>query len=489
MSIRSVSYHRRAFWLIAAILFVAGCRGIGGGSAPMVPTALRPGAGPIALARSPLDKIKHVVIVIQENRTLNNLFYGFPGARTVTYGHDSKNQKIELKPIGLSTSWDLQHNEQGFILACNGTGKIPGTDCRMNGFDKLFWQCSHPGYPKCPAKYPPYSYVPHDETTPYFSMAHQYVLADEMYPSNFDVSSYVSHQYIIAGQADHATNYPAINWGCPGGPTDFVQTLKAKPPRVFGPNLKPICFDYKTLADELDEKGLSWHFYAGALGVPGPSGKSCGSGKVPDSSGSGYYKETGIWSSYQAIEHICYGPDWNQDVTSGPPKFLQDVQKGTLASVTWITPYCRDSDHTGCNSDGGPSWVASVVNAIGESPFWNSTAIFVFWDDPGGFYDSVAPKYVDYDGLGMRVPMLIVSPYAKKGLVSHIHYEHGSILKFIEDRFNLKSLAASDSRATSPEKYCFDFSKPPRKFVPIKSKYDISHFVHEAPDYRPADTN
>ena len=85
--------------------------------------------------------------------------------------------------------------------------------------------------------------------------------------------------------------------------------------------------------------------------------------------------------------------------------------------------------------------------------------------------------------------MLIISPYAKKGLVSHVHYEHGSILRFIEDRFNLKSLAASDSRATSPEKFCFDFSKPPRAFVPIKSKYDISHFLHEAPDYRPADTN
>jgi phospholipase C len=488
---QSTSLCSKAFAFGAAALLVAGCRGSGGGgTSPGLPLiGLQRGVASIGpLHRSPLDKIKHIVIVIQENRTLNNLFYGFPGAKTVTFGHDSKNQKIDLKPIGLSTSWDLQHNEQGFILACNGTGKIPGTDCGMNGFDKLSWECSHPGQPRCPIKYPPYSYVPHSETKPYFDLAHQYVLADQMYPSNFDLSSYVSHQYIIAGQADHATNYPATNWGCPGGPTDFVQTLKANPPRVFGPNLKPICFYYKTVADELDAAGLSWHFYAGALGLHG-HGKPCGeNGDEPDS-GSGSYQETGIWSSYQAIEDICYGADWDKDVTSGPPKFLEDVANGSLASVTWITPYCRDSDHTGCNADGGPSWVASIVNAIGESQFWNSTAIFVFWDDPGGFYDPVAPKYVDYDGLGMRIPMLIISPYAKKGLVSHVHYEHGSILRFIEDRFNLKSLAASDSRATSPEKFCFDFSKPPRAFVPVKSKYDISHFLHEAPDYRPADTN
>ena len=89
----------------------------------------------------------------------------------------------------------------------------------------------------------------------------------------------------------------------------------------------------------------------------------------------------------------------------------------------------------------------------------------------------------------MRIPLLIVSPYAKKGFVSHVHYEHGSILRFIEDRFGLAQLAESDKRATSPALDCFDFSKPPRKFVPIKSKYNESFFLHQPPDYRPPDTN
>jgi phospholipase C len=428
-----------------------------------------------------INKIDHIVIVIQENRSLNNLFYGFPGAKTVTYGYDSKNKKVDLTPIGLATGWDLEHNSEGFYAACNGTGKIPGTDCRMNGFNNV--TCTPITQPCPKSKYIAYSYVPHSEIQPYFDMGEQYVLADEMYASNFDISSYVSHQYIIAGQADKATNYPTINWGCPGGPTDSVTTIKQKPPRKPAPSVSPVCFTYKTLADELDDAKLSWHFYAAPLGVPGGHGKECGKTIEPD------YKETGIWSSYQAIEQICYGPDWDNDVTSSPPQFLSDVKSGKLASVTWVTPYCKDSDHTGCEADGGPSWVASVVNAIGESQFWNSTAIFVFWDDPGGFFDPEPPAYIDYDGLGMRIPLLIISPYAKSGYVSHVHYEHGSILKFIEERFGLSALAASDKRATSPAADCFNFSQSPRKFVPIQSKYNMSHFLHEAPDYRPPDTN
>jgi phospholipase C len=291
-------------------------------------------------------------------------------------------------------------------------------------------------------------------------------------------------------KADEPSRSRAGNWGCPGvdlnskkDNKDWVPTIKPSPPREPGSNVEP-CWDSKTLAEELDAKKLSWAFYAGPLGSLGPHGKACGDGAHAD------YTETGIWSTYQAIEQICYGPDWNNDVFTGPPLFLRDVSKGQLRDVTWITPYCRDSDHLGCNAGGGPSWVASVVNAIGESSFWDSTAIFVFWDDSGGLYDPVPPKYVDYDGLGIRLPMLIISPYAKQGYVSHTPYEHGSILKFIEGSFGLSPLTkgGSDVRANSPDN-CFDFSQAPRKFVPIASKYDIKYFLHEPPDYRPADTN
>jgi phospholipase C len=160
-----------------------------------------------------------------------------------------------------------------------------------------------------------------------------------------------------------------------------------------------------------------------------------------------------------------------------------------LRAVSWITPTCENSDHAGCGSNTGPQWVASLVNAIGQSKYWDNTAIFIFWDDYGGWYDPEPPAYVDYDGLGLRIPMLIVSAYAKQGHVSHVHYEHGSILKFVEDQFGLARLAASDTRATSPEKDCFDFTKPPRKFKVIPTVLGKEYFMRQPIDLRPPDTN
>jgi phospholipase C len=248
------------------------------------------------------------------------------------------------------------------------------------------------------------------------------------------------------------------------------------------------CWSPKTLADELDAKGLSWAYYAAKIQGPGvvPS-QNCGGAKGPDVTKGA----SGYWSAYQAIKSICYGPDWDKDIISPPAQILNDVHNGNLRAVTWLTPTDLDSDHPGNGSDTGPSWVASVVNAIGESKFWDSTAIFIFWDDPGGWYDPEKPKYVgkDEDETGFRLPLLIVSPYAKQGWVSQVPYNHGSILKFIEDRFGLAPLAFNDKHATSPENDCFDFSLPPREFVTIESKYPESYFLHEPDDFKPPDTD
>ncbi|HEY6326584.1 MAG TPA: alkaline phosphatase family protein, partial [Candidatus Cybelea sp.] len=119
--------------------------------------------------------------------------------------------------------------------------------------------------------------------------------------------------------------------------------------------------------------------------------------------------------------------------------------------------------------------------------YWDSTAMFIFWDDYGGWYDAEPPTYKDYDGLGLRLPMLVVSAYAKQGYVSHVHYEHGSILKFVEDAFGLGRLAASDKRANSPARDCFNFGAPPRKFVKIHAPYDRAFFLHQPPDYHVPD--
>ncbi len=146
---------------------------------------------------------------------------------------------------------------------------------------------------------------------------------------------------------------------------------------------------------------------------------------------------------------------------------IVNVAQGKLAGVAWVTPTCQNSDHAACGSATGPQWAAGVVNAIGESPFWNSTAIFVMWDEWGGWYDHVPPPHLDFDGLGFRVPLLVISPFANRGYVSHVQYEHGSLLRFIEDRFGLAQMAASDQRANSPASDCFDFAQAPRTFQPF----------------------
>jgi phospholipase C len=468
-----ISSLKNTLALAAAAALLTGCQGNGAlGSQNEISGARHQSSG----------LIQHVVIIIQENRSFNNLFMGYPGATTQSYGYNSKKQQITLQPVTLATTWDLEHDSTGFFRSCRGTGSIKGTNCRMNGFDKERWGCGAGSEPACPNANPPYSYVPQQEVQPYWSMANQYVLADEMFSSDFDISSFVSHQYIIAGVNPNASaNYPFSLWGCTGGPPDQIPILG--PNRQVPDGEEVPCWDPTTLGDELDKAGLTWAFYAAKIRGAGSFG--CGSSGMESDHSKG---RTGIWSAYQAIRHICYGPDWKADMISPPTQFLTDVAKGSLRTVTWITPTYANSDHGGSGSKTGPSWVASVVNAIGESQFWDSTAIFIFWDDSGGWYDSVAPAYVDNDGLGFRLPLLIISPYAKQGYVSHVNYEHGSILKFIEDQFNLGRLAASDARANSPESDCFDFSGGPRAFVPIESSLRSSYFLHQPDDLRPPDT-
>jgi phospholipase C len=222
------------------------------------------------------------------------------------------------------------------------------------------------------------------------------------------------------------------------------------------------------MARTLDAAGISWKIYAT---------------KVLDA---------GFWEPFEAIKAVRYGPDWSKDIIAPQTRILTDPKEGKLASVTWVTPSAVDSDHPAYFSDRGPSWVASVVNAIGECSYWKSTAIVVLWDDWGGWYDNAPPPQLDFRGLGIRVPCLIISPYARQGYVSHTQYEYGSILKFMEEAFSLSPLGPTshgytDTRASSISD-SFDFKKAPRAFTPIPAKYPMSRFLSEPPSNEPVDT-
>src|SRR6185312_3701097 len=181
--------------------------------------------------------------------------------------------------------------------------------------------------------------------------------------------------------------------------------------RNYGPY--PCFTQFLTMADSLDAAGVSWRFYAPEI--------CCGD-------------VGGIWSPFGAVRAVRDGPDWKK-VIPRPAQVLADVAAGRLAQVTWITPEWAWSDHAGGGATMGPSWVSAIVNAIGQSPFWNDTAIVVLWDDWGGFYDDAAPPQLDFKGLGLRVPCIIISPYARAHYVSHTQYEFGSVNAFIEQIF------------------------------------------------------
>ena len=440
---RSVSRSIRFLVIVGAVLSLGVASHAG---TPGRPVREVPASG-VAFPPSILSsaKIQHVIWVMQENRSFDNLFQGYPGADTVPSGKDSSGNTIALTPITLATPWDIDHSSTAFFQACNGTAQ--GRSCKMDGFNLEQSGADRKTYP-----YPQYGYVPHSESQLYFEIAKQYVLGDRMFTSHID-ASYISHQYMIAGQANRAVDFPSGMWGCTKR-QNVIPTLSDR--RAYGHKI-PVCQNYQTLGDELDAAGISWRVYAATR------------------------TQYISWAGYRSIRHIRFGPDWKADVIPSSARFLTDVKNGNLASMTWVTPTCANSDHASCQSAHGPDWVASVINAVGESPFWDTTVIFVMWDEWGGWYDHVKPPYEDFDGLGLRVPLLVVSPYAKRNYVSHVQYEHGSLLRFAEDEFGLARLAASDTRANSPAPDCLDFNQKPRAFVPFKTKLGAADFVRTEP--------
>lgn len=407
------------------------------------------------------QKIKHVVIIMQENRTFDNLFYQYPGADSVPPApklHDGTT--VSLKPIGFSDSLGMVNGQSLVDVDHTHRDWVSGYDNgNMDGFD--LEHVNPPSGSICCAGTIPYSYVPQAQTTVYWNLAKQYVLGDRMF-HDVEASSFVEHQYMIAAQSASIIDNPVPSpWGCDGGGTGATLL----PSGQMGPSISS-CLDYQTIADELDAKGLTWRYY-----TP-PIGQFAGN----------------IWSAFDAIKHIRYGVDWQNNVLSPETNILTDVSSSHLADVTWVIPTLSNSDHERGFSTTGPGWVANVVNAIGQSPDWNSTVIFLMWDDWGGWYDHVAPPtpFPDYMGIGFRVPVIVISPYAKKNYVSHEFNTFSSSLRFIEQTFNLQALTSRDANANGFSD-AFDFSQAPRAFVPIQTSVTQSQLMNRKPDTLPPD--
>ena len=453
---RCVGCNSRAALAVAGLLLTASTIACARAPAPspLLPVPAAAARAAPNVAPTPLTPISHLVIVIQENRTFDNLFAMFPLADGAVRGTTHTGASIRLTMSGL-VGPDVYHFHNEWLTAFDRG--------RNDGFDELYFSQTN-----SPAGTYPYRFVDPRQIAPYWTMARRYVLADRMFQTQGS-DSFSAHQDLIAGGTQVTATESVIDStappdGCDAAPGTRTTIITTGGKYILNGGPYP-CFTYRTLRDLLDAKRLGWRYYA-------PPVASLNDG--------------GIWSAFDAIRRVRYGSEWKTNVVSPQTDFLTDVAAGKLAAVTWIVPDFLDSDHPAASSDTGPSWVASVVNQVGKSKFWSSTAIVVIWDDWGGWYDHVAPPQLDYEGLGFRVPMIVVSPYARRGYISHTQYEFGSLLAFAEQNWSLGNLGTTDARAASIAGV-FDFTAPPRTFAPIPAKYSRDYFLSRKPSYLPVD--
>jgi len=395
-------------------------------------------------------RIQNVVVIFQENRSPDNLFHGLPNADIANVGVNSQGQQITLQPAPMVTNYDLAHTHAAFVaMYDNGN---------MDGADKVKVTCNK-GANNCPPPNAQFMYVNPSDVDPYFQMAQQYTFGDRMFQTN-QGPSFPAHQFIVSGTSAPSPNSnlfaaenpmgvsnPANNAGCTAPSAEFVKMID--PSGSESQKMYP-CFDHLTLMDLLDFNGISWRYYAPSAGS--------------------------IWTAPNAINHLRFGDDWN-NVILKPTQILTDISNGQLASVTWVMPSGRSSDHPGITDGTGPSWVASIVNAIGNSQYWDNTVIIITWDDWGGWYDHVAPTIINSYEYGFRVPLIVVSPFARQGYVSHVTHDFGSIVKFIEEVYRLPSLGYADALADDLSD-CFDFHRHNR-FQAIKAPHNKQYFLKD----------
>jgi phospholipase C len=480
--------NRRLFAISTALAASIGL-GACGGATPSLPGAMSFGKH----HGSGSTPIQHVVMIVQENRSFDNLFATFPGANGAKRGKEKvkKNGKwitksVTLKAGNLVLPSDITHCHAAFELAFDG-GKMDGFNLERKG------PCGRGGTigNSKPAKLYPYQYVQPTQIQPYWDIAQQWVLADAMFQTQGS-GSFTAHQDLIRGgtlidSTESLIDNPSgMPWGCDSSKTSDTNllTIYGQYEGDAGPfpcsNKFPNYSSngYQTLRDLLDAHGVSWKYYTPCFMAT----TDCpGSKKCSDCAG-------GLLNAFDAIAPVRYGPEWDAAVSMPETNIFTDIQNGTLPNVSWVIPEDANSDHPGDGSvDDGPSWVASVVNAIGQSQYWNSSVIIVLWDDWGGFYDNASPAFLqdNFGGLGFRVPCMIVSPYAiagsgsQSGYISHTQYEFGSILKYIEQNWNLGSLNTTDKRATSIADV-LDYGQSPRQFTSIPSQHDAKYFQAHA---------
>jgi phospholipase C len=457
---RMYARRRRTVFILSAVvcLLVAGSTVLGENDVGRQvgdrrgPVALGGTASPVKPDR-PEFPIKHVVFIVKENRTFDNYFARYPGAEGTDTARTSDGDVVKLQEATDVLEPDLGHSFTDAVEAING-GRMDRFDLVLNG-ETLngFTSFKREGIPA------------------YWSYADNFVLSDHTFSSMYG-PTFPEHLYTVAAYAgDVVGNKDPI--GVEGGycadsqelaprfAQDLTRRERAEIIEAEGTAHDPgtpfefdsivryweqvqACFDFEVIMDQFEKKDLSWRYYAAE----------------------------GSWmNALLAIEHIYENPKlWGPKVQDpyytdangvARDRVIEHIEEGKLKRATWIVPPPGTNEHPGGPSVCvGENWTVRHVNAIMNSKYWKNTAIFITWDDYGGFYDHVPPPQYDIMGLGPRVPMLIISPWAKQGFVDTTEYEFSSVLKFIETMFDLKCMTDRDCGADDMLN-AFDFETKP----------------------------
>ncbi len=466
-------------------------------------------------ANAQINHFQHIIVVFQENRTPDNLFYAlctnFPcstNPNSTQYNIKTSNWLDKTSSTGftqptgvaLANGYDLDHSHTGWKNECDlntNTGQ-----CRMDG--AALTHANRGAFVfvnnTVDAKHP------QGILTPYLTLATTYGWANFMFQTN-QGPSFPAHQFIFGGTSalnasgDAAGSFISENFS--GGPAGCYAQDGETTKLINSAGVESIfkidyatgvdtCFTGRqTMADLLDGAGIGWKYYS--------------------TKGGGADKGGSIWTAPDAIQAICVpdsahqnctGTEWKNHVDLTPADVLNDLGANNspcnLQGVSWVIPVGANSDHPG-GSSGGPAWVASIVNALGNSPctdtingnnvsYWQDTAVVITWDDFGGWYDHVPPTILaSPEGgyqLGFRVPMIFVSAYTPAGYINNISHDFGTVLRFIENNFGLGegALGFADSRGITPLTNLSGFyhlTQAPREFVQIPTTKTALDFIND----------
>ncbi len=466
---RSV-WQRAVSWAATALAAVVLAGSLVGFAPSSTSDAHRAGlASRAAVVLHGIHKIQHVVMIIQENRSFDSYFGTYPGADGIPMKHGRP--AVCLRAAGFNQCQHPFHDRRDR----NGggphdqAGAIADIDGgRMNGFlaasVNVRSLCPSASASMCaPYEDPRYVLGYHNgaDLPNYWAYARNFVLQDHMFESNAS-GSLPAHLFMLSEWSARCTRSQD-----PMSCSNDIGDPQKAPGK---PNKRPPLYAWTDLTYLLHQHQVSWGYYVFAGSEP-----DCESDAALVCAPVHQAPRTpGIWNP------LPYFATVREDSELGRihslSRFFVDAKAGTLPAVSWIIPNATVSEHAPYRISAGQTYVTGLINAIMRSPDWNSTAIFLAWDDWGGFYDHVPPPVVDGNGYGIRVPALVISPYARKGFVDHQLLSFDAYVKFIEDDFlggarldpstDGRPDPRPDVRESLPElgslAYDFDFSRRPR---------------------------